>query len=163
MVFDLIFDVGCYYIERDTIVEKTTFNNRTFYSRFETIKETPTENMIQQHLRGEVTLALPLVKDDRVNYLVLEYEKEESHRYFHLIKHLLKSIGIETFYTYESHRKNHVQIFVPREALPLNEAYQQVEKIKQLLELKSSKRCKLYPDKNLPKNYNKITLPLKKM
>lgn len=162
-IFDLTFDIEGYYIERESIVEKITVNTRTLYSRFEAINGIPSEELIKQHLRGEVVLALPLVNNDCVPYIVLEYEREESNRYYHLIKHLLKSIGIETFYTYQSSRANHVQIFIPRLNLPLQQAYTEVEKIKHLLELKSTKRCKFYPDKNLPKNYNKITLPLKKM
>jgi len=162
-IFDLEFDVECYYIERDSIVEKITFNNRTLYSRFEQIKKSPSETIIEQHLQGEITIAVPLINNDCVNYLVLEYEKEESDRYYHLIKHFLKSIGIERLYTYKSYQKNHVQIFIPRKNLPLEEAFHQIDKIKHLLELKSSKRCKLLPNKNVPKNYNKITLPMKKM
>ncbi|NEW60022.1 DUF1882 domain-containing protein [Sulfurovum sp. bin170] len=41
--------------------------------------------------------------------------------------------------------------------------YSKFEKIKQILKLKSSKRCKILPNKNLPIKYNKITLPSKKM
>lgn len=162
-VYDLEFDVDCYYLQRGSIVEKTVFNNRTFYSRFETFYQEPSEELVLQHLNGKIVLALPLINHNCVNYIVLEYEKEESNRYFHLIKHLLKSIGIETFYTYASQRANHVQIFIPRNDIALEEAYEQVEKIKHMLELKSPKRCKIYPDKNLPKSYNKITLPIKKM
>ena len=162
-IFDLEFDVECYYIERDSIVEKITFNNRTLYSRFEQIKKSPSVTTIKQHLQGEITIAVPLINNGYVNYLVLEYEKEESDQYYHLIKHLLKSIGIERLYVYKSCQKNHVQIFIPRKKLPLEEAFHQIERIKHLLELKSSKRCKLLPNKNVPKNYNKITLPMKKM
>ena len=45
----------------------------------------------------------------------------------------------------------------------LIEHLKKVENIQQLLEIKSFKRCKIFPNKNLPKNYNKITLPIKKM
>ncbi|MCH9740185.1 MAG: DUF1882 domain-containing protein [Epsilonproteobacteria bacterium] len=162
-IFDLEFDVECCYIQRDSIVEKISFNNRTLYSKFEKIDAPPSDILINQHLHKELVLALPLITNNLVNYLVLEYEKEESERYYHLIKHLLKSLDIDIFYTYESSQENHIQIFIPRENLTLDNAYIQVEKIKHLLELKSSKRCKIFPNKNLPENYNKITLPTKKM
>jgi len=162
-IFDLKFDTDFYYIQRESIVDKITFNNRTFYSKFEKVDEEPSSLLLQQHLNGEITIAMPIIRGEIVDYIVLEYEREESDRFFHLIKHLLKSLNIETFYTYESSRNNHVQIFIPTDGLSLSDAYVQVENIQHTLELKSSKRCKILPNKNLPIKYNKIRLPLKKM
>jgi len=163
-IFNLTFDRDFYYIERDSIVEKITFDNRTLYSKFEKIEEEPTPLLVQQHLQKELKMALPFAAPDgSIDYLVIEYEKEKSDGFFYLIKHLLKSLEISTFYTYESSRENHVQIFIPQEKLPLQDAYRQVEKIEHILEVKSSKRCKIFPNKNLPIKHNKITLPLKKM
>ncbi len=162
-IFDLTFDRNFYYIERNSIVEKITFDNRTLYSKFEKIEEAPTPLLVKQHLNRELILALPCYNNKKIDYLIIEYEKEQSDHFFYLIKHLLKSLDITTFYTYESSKENHVQIFIPRDNLNLEDAYTQVEKIEQILEVKSSKRCKILPNKNLPINYNKITLPLKKM
>jgi hypothetical protein len=162
-LFDLAFDADFYYLQRETIVERITFDNRTLYSRFEKIEESPTPLLINQHLHRELTVALPLVQNNMVDYIVLSYEREEDNRFFHLIKHLLKSLKIELFYTYESSKKNHIQIFIPKKHLNLQEAYKQIEKIQQMIELKSSKRCKILPNKNLPVKYNKISLPIKKM
>jgi len=162
-IFDLSFERDFYYIQRNSIVEKITIDNRTLYSKFEKIEESPTPLLVQQHLEGFFVMALPCANHGIIDYLVIEYEKEENNHFFYLIKHLLKSLGITTFYTYESSKPKHVQIFIPRENLRLQEAYDQVEKIEQILEVKSSKRCKILPNKNLPINHNKITLPLKKM
>ena len=162
-IFDLEFDSDFYFIKRDSIVDKVTFNNRTLYSKFEKVDSPPTPLLIKQHLNRELTLALPLIRNGFVDYIVLEYEKEESNHFFHLIKHLLKLLEIEYFYTYESSKKNSVQIFIPRTELTVESAYNQVEKIERTLELKSSKRCKILPNRNLPIKYNKITLPIKKM
>ena len=162
-IFDLEFDTEFYYIQKDSIVDKIEFNNRTFYSKYEKIDTPPTPMLIEQHLHREFTIALPLITNNHINYIVLEYEKEESNHFFHLLKHLLKSLYITTFYTYESSKEKLVQIFIPIENITVKEAYKEVEKIKRTLELKSSKRCKILPDKNLPINYNKITLPIKKM
>jgi len=161
-IFDLEFDTEFYYIQRDSIVDKIKFNNRTFYSKFEKIETPPTPMLIKQHLNREFTIALPLINDNHINYIVLEYEKEENNHFYYLLKHLLKSLYITNFYTYES-RDNLIQIFIPIKDISIKETYKEIEKIKQILELKSSKRCKILPDENLPKNYNKITLPIKKM
>jgi len=162
-IFDLEFDTEFYYIQRDMIVDKIKFNNRTFYSRFEKIDTPPTPLLIEQHLNREFTIALPLITNNYTNYIVLEYEKEETNYFYHLLKHLLKSLYITEFYTYEGSINGVVQIFIPIENTPLKEAYKKIKIIKQILELKSSKRCKIFPDENLPKNYNKIIIPIKKM
>ncbi len=162
-IFDLEFDTNFYYIQRDSIVDKIKFNNRTFYSKFEKIDTPPTPLLIEQHLNREFTIALPLITDNHINYIVLEYEKDKNSHFYHLLKHLLKSLYITNFYTYESSKENLIQIFIPIKYNSITDVYKEVEKIKQILEIKSSKRCKILPDKNLPKNYNKITLPIKKM
>ena len=162
-IFDLEFDTEFYYIQRDTIVDKIKFNNRTFYSKFEKIDRPPTPLLIEQHLHREFTIALPLITNNHTNYIVLEYEKEETNYFYHLLKHLLKSLYITEFYTYEGSINRVVQIFIPVEDSPIKEVYKKVKNIKQTLELKSSKRCKIFPDENLPKNYNKIIIPIEKM
>jgi len=162
-VFDLEFDTEFYYIQRDTIVDKIKFNNRTFYSKFEKIDTSPTPLLIEQHLNREFIIALPLINNNHTDYIVLEYEKEDTNYFYHLLKHLLKSLYITEFYTYEGSTSRVIQIFIPIKNTPLKEAYKKVKIMKQILELKSSKRCKIFPDENLPKNYNKIIIPLKKM
>ncbi len=66
-------------------------------------------------------------------------------------------------YTYKSRKDKYIQIFIPVKNMSIESAYKEINKIEQILEAKSSKRCKILPDINLPKNYNKITLPIKKM
>jgi hypothetical protein len=162
-IFNLEFDSDFYFIQKDSIVDRVIFNNRTLYSKFEKVDNSPTPLLLKQHFNRELTIALPLIKNNFVNYIVLEYDKEESNHFFYLIKHLLKLLKIELFYTYESSKKNSVQIFIPIARLRVEDAYNQVDKIERTLELNSSKRCKILPNRNLPIKYNKITHPLKKM
>ena len=56
-----------------------------------------------------------------------------------------------------------LQIFIPRDNIGLEVAYREVENIKYLLNLKLKKSYKIFPNSNLPKNYNIITLPQKKI
>jgi hypothetical protein len=162
-IFDLEFDSDFYFIQKDSIVDRVIFHNRTLYSKFKKIDTPLTPLLIKQHLNREVIIALPLIKNNFVNYIVLEYEREKNNHFFYLIKHLLKLLEIEHFYTYESSKKNFVQIFIPTTRLEIENAYNLAKEIEQVLKLKSSKRCKILPNRNLPIKYNKITLPIKKM
>jgi uncharacterized protein YlbG (UPF0298 family) len=162
-IFDLEFDSNFYYIQKESIVEKIKFANRTLYSKFQRVDESPTPLLIKQHLQKELTVALPLINDNLVNYIVLEYERDESNRFYHLLKYLLKSISIENFYSYQSRKERYIQIFIPVNGLDIDRVYEEVANIEQILEVNSSKRCKILPNRELPMIYNKITLPIKKM
>ena len=163
-VLDLEFSNDHYYIQNKSIVEKVTFNNRTFYSKFEKVTTALTPILLRQHQQNETTLAIPLVeKNDLVNYLVIEYHQEDWSSFFSLLKHLLKSLEINEFMAYRNIKKELLQLFIPREHIALEQAYKEVENIKHHLELKSKKSYKIYPNINLPKNYNIITLPIEKL
>ena len=162
-LLDLEFNSEYIYIQKESIVEKVTFNNRTFYSKFEKAKAPISLMLLEQHYENKVALALPLVEKNLVNYIVIEYRQNDWQTFYSLLKHLLKSLDIETFLAYNDIQKELFQLFIPRDKISLSVAYQEVENIKHLLELKSKKSYKIYPNKNLPKNLNIITLPTQKV
>jgi hypothetical protein len=159
-IFDLEFNSKFYYIQRESIVDKIKFNNRTIYSKFEKIDEPPSNLLIKQHLNRELTIALPLIRDNRAEYIVLEYKKEDNKQFYFLLKYILKLLYIEKFYTYESAKNGDIQIFIPVKGMSLEGVYEEIKKIERVLEVKSSKRCKITPDINLPLEYNQVTLPI---
>jgi len=162
-LLDLEFNGPYFYILKESVVEKVTFNNRTFYSKFEKHPLPITALLVQQHKNHQLTLAVSLIKEDSSNYIVIEYRQEDWKPFYALLKHLLKSLNIVTFQAYITPHKNLFQLFIPREESELELIYREVENIKHLLELKSKKSYKIYPNKNLPKNFNIITLPTKKI
>ena len=163
-ILDLEFSTKHFYIQNSSIVEKITFNNRTFYSKFEKLNSKITPILMQQHLQNEITLALPLIEEnDLVNYLVIEYNQEDWNQFYLLLKYLLKSLNIDNYKCYFNSKKMLFQLFIPRDKISLESAYIEVENIKHHLELKSKKSYKIYPNRFLPKNYNIITLPTKKL
>ena len=157
---DLEFNSEHFYIQSNTIVEKILFNNRTFYSKYEKIDTPLTQELIEQHKRDELTLALPLIENDMVNYLVIEYYQEDWQSFYSLIKHLFRTLNIIDYKAYKNPNKELLQIFITRTNTSLNTAYEEIDKIKQTLELKSKKSYRIFPNKNSPKNYNIITFPL---
>ena len=156
----LEFNSDYFYIQSDKIVEKIIFNNRTFYSKYEKINTPINKKIIEQYKKDELTLALPLIEDDIVNYLVIEYYQEDWQSFYSLIKHLFKTLDISNYITYKSPNKEPLQIFIKSTNTPLDIAYERVDRIKQILELKSKKSYRIFPNKNSPKNYNIIRFPL---
>jgi len=162
-LLDLEFSNDHFYIQTDSIVEKIVFNNRTFYSKFEKVTTKLTPFLLEQHLNNALTLAVSMVEDEKVNYIVIEYYQEDWLMFYSLLKHLFKSLEITNYTSYQNFNHNLFQIFIPQSTISLESAYIKVEKIKHLLELKSKKSYKIYPNKFLPKNQNIITLPTKKL
>jgi len=162
-LLDLEFDYNYFYIYSHSIVEKITFKNRVFYSKYKKVSTPLTPLLIQQHYRDDIQLALPLIENDRVNYLVIEYYQEDWKSFHALIKYLLKNLAIKEYFSYNNKREKHLQIFIKRESIPLETAYKEIENIKYLLNIKTKKSYKLFPNSNLPKNYNIITIPQQKI
>ena len=119
--------------------------------------------LLQQHKQAEISLSIPLIENESVNYIVIEYKEKGWKVFYALLKHLLKSLNIEHFKAYKNEKKNLFQLFIPRENIALNLAYKEVENIKHLLDFKSKKSYKIYPNKNLPINFNIINLPNEKI
>jgi L-rhamnose mutarotase len=162
-VFDLAFSPDYYYIKRSTIVEKISFNNRTFYAKFERIDEPLTPLILKQHFHREYTIAVPLVKNDTTNYLVIEYKGEEYQRFFHLVKHLFKTLNIENYHIYEGKDAERLQVFIEVNQLTLEDADTKLQKLSDALKEKMTKKWKCLPSASLPEEYNIVTLPYKKI
>jgi len=162
-VFDLEFDVKHYYIKRSTIVEKITFNNRTFYAKFERIEDSLTPLVLEQHFQREYTIAVPLMKEGMTDYLVIEYKDAEYQRFYHLVKHLFKTINLTDYGIYKGKDEQRLQVFIRVNKLSLEEADVQLQKLSDALNEKMIKRWKTLPSFDLPESYNIITLPYKKL
>ena len=162
-LLDLTFNREYFYIQKESIVEKITFNNRTLYSKFEKTTTTIDNALLQQHYANKISLAIPLIENNLIDYIVIEYQQNDWKSFYSLLQHLLKSLDVLTFFSYYNIEKELFQLFIPKNKTKLDLAYQEVENIKHLLELKSKKSYKIYPNKNLPKNLNIITLPNKKV
>ena len=162
-ILDLEFSSEYFYIQKESIVEKVTFNNRTFYSKFEKNKMPISSILFKEHKEHEISLAISLIEQGVIDYIVIEYQQDDWQTFYSLLKHLLKSLDIQEFQAYINSEKELFQLFIPRKNMESEEAYREVEDIKHLLALKSKKSYKIYPNKNLPKNLNIITLPTQKV
>ena len=160
-IFDLELFDSHYYIKRSSIVEKITFNNRTFYAKFEHVNEPLTPLIIKQHLNRQYTIAVPLIKDNHTNYLVIEYKGAEHQRFYHLVKHLFKTLDITNYHIYQGKDVERLQVFIEVDNLTLEEANTELETLSLALKEKMVKKWKCLPCSALPEEYNIVTLPYK--
>jgi len=102
---------------------------------------------------------VPLLQDNHTNYLVIEYKGEEYQRFYHLVRHLFKTLEIENYYIYQGKDKERLQVFITVETLSLEEADRQLQVYSDALKEKMTKRWKTLPSMQLPESYNIVTLP----
>mgnify|MGYP001765940719 CR=1 FL=1 len=61
-----------YWLKHDSVVNKIEFKGRTFYNKYERIDKTLTQAIIDQHLKGQITVAHSLInKFDKVENIVV--------------------------------------------------------------------------------------------
>ncbi len=120
-----------------------------------------TSLLLNQHLDRQYIIAVPLLKDDHTNYLVLEYKGEEHQRFYHLVKHLFHTLDIENYHIYQGKDEEKVQVFIEVDNIPLQEAELQLQALSLALKQKLTKKWKCLPSASLPEAYNIVTLPYK--
>lgn len=162
-VFDLDLFDDHYYIKRNTIVEQIQFNNRTFYAKYERINEPLTPLLLKQHLNRQYSIAAPLLKKNRTNYLVIEYKGEEYKRFQHLIKHLFKTVDISEYQIYQGKDVERIQVFIGVDQLSLEEADAELQLLSNALKTKMTRNWKCLPSITLPEAYNIVSLPYDKL
>lgn len=158
-VFDLELFDDYYYIKRNTIVEHIQFNNRTFYAKYERINEPLTPLLLEQHLHRDYSIAVPLLQDNKTNYLVIEYKGDEYRRFIYLVQHLFRSLQIDIYHIYQGKDKERIQVFISVDGISLEDADRQLNSISDALKSQMIKKWKCLPQISLPASYNIVTLP----
>ncbi|MHB0993787.1 MAG: DUF1882 domain-containing protein [Sulfurovum sp.] len=150
-------------MKRQAIVEEIAFDNRTFYAKFECIHEPLTPLLVKQHQDRHYTIAAPLLKDNHTNYLVIEYKGEEHQRFYHLVKHLFKTLQISNYHIYEGKDSERLQVFIEVNNLSLEEATERLQPLSDALKEKMTEKWKCLPSSTLPEAYNIVTLPYNRL
>jgi L-rhamnose mutarotase len=116
---------------------------------------------LKQHISSQYTIAVPLLKDNHTNYLVIDYKGKEYQRFYSLIQHLFKTLNISKYHIYKGKDNERLQVFIEVDNLTLEDADIEVNKLSDALKEKMTKRWKCLPSVLLPKEYNIVTLPYK--
>jgi len=114
-------------------------------------------------LNRQYIIAVPLLKDNRTNYLVLEYKGEEYQRFTHLVKHLFNTMKISDYHIYQGRDEEKIRVFVEVDSISLEIADAKLQEISDNLKQKLTKKWKCLPLLSLPEDYNIVTLPYKEI
>ena len=149
-----------YWIKRDSVVNKINFRDRVFFNKFERVDSMLTQAVIDQHLRGEITVAHSLIrKNNIVENIVIDYNGFDTQRFYHRAQLLLREEGFLNFTAFTSKTNGHLHLYIHKGHTTLQEAIQLGKMISMKLAAKQPKQWKVFPTNDLPPEYNILTLP----
>jgi len=152
-----------YYIQRPNIVSKIAHNGRTFYNKFERIDTPLTAELMDEHARGNVTIAHDLIHpSNSVNNIVFDYNGRQPERFWQTAQFLLREEGFEHFTAYETKTARHLHLYIHQPNITLKEAYQIADTLSTTLATTLLKEWRMFPTKELPREYNILILPYKR-
>ena len=149
-----------YWQKSDSVVDKISFKGRTFFNKFEKIDKTLTQSVINQHLKGEITIAHSLIDAKGiVENIVIDYNGRDPERFYHKAQLLLREEGYINFTAFNSKTDSHLHVYIHKGHTTLQEAIQLGKMISMKLAAKQPKQWKMFPTDELPNEYNILALP----
>lgn len=149
-----------YWQKSDSVVDKISFKGRTFFNKFEKIDKMLTQSVINQHLKGEITVAHSLVDAKGiVENIVIDYNGRDPERFYHKTQLLLREEGYINFTAFTSKTDGHLHVYIHKGHTTLQEAIQLGKMISMKLAAKQPKQWKMFPTDELPSEYNILALP----
>jgi hypothetical protein len=148
-----------YYLKSSSIVERIEHNGRVFYSKFRRIDRQPNAILLAQHLRREVTLALPLLHDGEGDRLVIEYLGEEPEPFLQTLVRLFQHLGLEGYTLFQGKRGARRTVLLPVPTQSLDSLHRLGGELSDMLQTRLPKSWRILPDRRLPESYNIYTLP----
>ncbi len=149
-----------YWIKRDEVVDKITFKGRTFFNKYEKINAPLTQSVINQHLKGEITVAHSLINSqEKVENIVIDYNGRDPQRFYHKAQLLLREEGFINFTAYNTKTDGHLHLYIHKGHTTLSEAISLGKMLSLKLAAKQPLQWKMFPSADLPLEYNILTLP----
>ena len=149
-----------YWEKKDKVVNKITFKGRTFYNKFEKVNATLSQSIINKHLEGKITIAHSIVNEHTiVENIVIDYNGRDPERFYHKAQLLLREEGYINFTAYTTKTDGHLHLYIHKGHTSLQEAIQLGKSISMKLAAKQPKQWRIFPNSDMPDEYNILTLP----
>ncbi len=149
-----------YWIKRDAVVNKLSFKGRTFYNKYERVDAPLNQQVINKHLKREITVAHSLVNaHDKVENIVIDYNGRDPERFYHKTQLLLREEGYINFTAYTTKTEGHLHVYIHKGHTTLQEAIQLGKMISMKLAAKQPKQWRMFPNADMPDEYNILALP----
>ncbi len=161
MDLKLIKIINSHYYQLQTgTTEKVQFNGRTYFDKFKRIDKLLSQQIINQHLTKEITVAHQIIsKADKVENIIFDYNGNDPQKFYHRAQLILREDGFINFTAFETKTKGHLHLYIHKGHTTLSEAYQLGKTLSMKLGLKMPKQWRVFPNPDLPPQFNILTLP----
>ena len=149
-----------YWEKSDSVVDKISFKGRTFYNKFKRENSSLNTQVINKHLKGDITVAHSLINSrGKVENIVIDYNGRDPERFYHKAQLLLREEGYINFTAYKTKTEGHLHVYIHKGHTTLQEAIQLGKMISMKLAAKQPKQWRMFPNNDMPDEYNILTLP----
>ena len=143
-----------YYIEQKEIASKESFDGHTIYSRYKRFDGCVTDTLLEQHIRKDINLAIPL----NSGFTILEYAGERIVTFATLLFHIAREFQIENLII-TSYSQEKIAILLLCNEYNRNTIKDFLNKTRSVLDAKLPDEWVIYPKKNRPEIGNLLNLP----
>ena len=153
-------DTSHYYIKGKGLGKKTVHVGRVFYDKFERVNSLLSSQIIQSHIRKEITVAHSLIlRGNKVENIVFDYNGRDPQRFYHRTQLMLRDEGFINFTAYTTKTPGHLHLYVHKGHTELEEG----KRLAKSLSLKLSTKCavewRMFPNDDMPQQFNILALP----
>ena len=151
-----------YWIKRDKIVQKINYKGRLFFDKYERIDKPLNRSVMNDYDNGKIIVAHSLVNNrDKVENIVFDYNGRNTEKFWHRLQLLLRDEGYLNFTAYESKTPGHLHVYVHKGHTTFSEGCQLAKTLSAKLATKVPKEWKMFPNADIPKEFNILNLPKK--
>ncbi|MEA3372111.1 MAG: DUF1882 domain-containing protein [Campylobacterota bacterium] len=149
-----------YWLKHDSVVGKIEYKGRTFFNKYEKVAKPLNQQVINQHLKKEITVAHSLInRMGKVENIVIDYNGRDPQRFYHKAQLLLREEGFINFTAFETKTPGHLHVYIHKGHTTLQEAIQLGKMLSMKLAAKQPKQWRMFPTQDLPPEYNILNLP----
>jgi hypothetical protein len=158
----LIKMITTHYWQKTNNTERITFKGRTFFNKFEKVDKMLSAQVMAQHAEKEIVVAHSLIRPgDKVENIVFDYNGRDPERFYHRAQLMLREEGYLNFTAYKTQTEGHLHLYVHKGHTTLQEGYQLAKLLSAKLQQKMpTKQWKMFPDPDVPLEFNILTLPM---
>lgn len=152
-------DTSHYYQYDSSLINKVVHNGKIFFDKFFRVDSLLSVDVIKRHLNKEIIVAHNLIKNRKVENIVIDYNGSDEAGFYHKAQLLLRQEGFLNWTAYQSKTRGHLHIYVHKGHTDLLEAYFLSKTLSAKLEKVAPKQWRVLPSNDLPPNFNILVLP----
>lgn len=148
-----------YYLLDSHLQDKVVHNGKVFLNKFVVVHSLLSAEVIKRHWNNEIVVAHSLIKNKKVENIVIDYNGTNDAGFYHKAQLLLRKEGFLNWTAYKSKSKGHLHIYIHKGHTDLTEATLLAKTLSLKLEALAPKQWRVFPSNEVPPNFNILALP----